>query len=341
MTIEPVDALRRIAFLLERSRASTYRVKAYRQAADTLLAIPEAEVRERVRKGTLKQLEGIGPSTAAVIEQAAAGRDPDKLTELESTVGGPLVEGGEQVRDQLRGDLHSHSDWSDGGSPIQEMVASAMELGHDYLALTDHSPRLTVANGLTAARLSQQLKVVDAINAAVGEDFRLLKAIEVDILDDGSLDQTDELLDQLDVRVASVHSKLKMESAAMTRRMVTAVRNPRTNVLGHCTGRLVTGDRGKRAQSTFDASAVFAACAESNTAVEINSRPERSDPPDDLLTLAIESGCLFAINTDAHAPGQLDFQAYGCERAERLGVPVERVVNSWPLDQLLDWATPS
>ncbi|USQ80630.1 PHP domain-containing protein [Ornithinimicrobium faecis] len=341
MTIEPVDALRRIAFLLERSRASTYRVKAYRQAADTLLAIPEAEVRERVRKGTLKQLEGIGPSTAAVIEQAAAGRDPDKLTELESTVGGPLVEGGERVRDQLRGDLHSHSDWSDGGSPIQEMVASAMELGHDYLALTDHSPRLTVANGLTAARLTQQLKVVDAINAAVGEDFRLLKAIEVDILDDGSLDQTDELLDRLDVRVASVHSKLKMESAAMTRRMVAAVRNPRTNVLGHCTGRLVTGDRGKRAQSTFDASAVFAACVESNTAVEINSRPERSDPPDDLLTLAIESGCLFAINTDAHAPGQLDFQAYGCERAERLRVPVERVVNSWPLDQLLDWATPS
>ncbi|WP_256841985.1 PHP domain-containing protein [Ornithinimicrobium cryptoxanthini] len=339
MSIEPVDALRRIAFLLERSRASTYRVKAYRQAADTLLAIPEKEVRERVRHGTLKQLEGIGPSTAAVIEQAAAGQVPTKLADLEAKVGGPLVEGGEQVRTQLRGDLHSHSDWSDGGSPIQEMVATAMEIGHDYLALTDHSPRLTVANGLTAARLTQQLKVVDAINAAVGEDCRLLKAIEVDILDDGSLDQTDELLDQLDVRVASVHSKLKMESSAMTRRMVAAVRNPRTNILGHCTGRLVTGDRGTRAESTFDASAVFAACVESNTAVEINSRPERSDPPDDLLTLAIGSGCLFSINTDAHAPGQLDFQAYGCERAERLGVPVERIVNSWPLEQLLEWAS--
>ncbi|USQ75892.1 PHP domain-containing protein [Ornithinimicrobium cryptoxanthini] len=339
MSIEPVDALRRIAFLLERSRASTYRVKAYRQAADTLLAIPEKEVRERVRHGTLKQLEGIGPSTAAVIEQAAAGQVPTKLADLEAKVGGPLVEGGEQVRAQLRGDLHSHSDWSDGGSPIQEMVATAMEIGHDYLALTDHSPRLTVANGLTAARLIQQLKVVDAINAAVGEDFRLLKAIEVDILDDGSLDQTDELLDQLDVRVASVHSKLKMESSAMTRRMVAAVRNPRTNILGHCTGRLVTGDRGTRAESTFDASAVFAACVESNTAVEINSRPERSDPPDDLLTLAIGSGCLFSINTDAHAPGQLDFQAYGCERAERLGVPVERIVNSWPLEQLLEWTS--
>lgn len=341
MTIEPVDALRRIAFLLERSRASTYRVKAYRQAADTLLAIPEAEVHERVRKGTLKQLEGIGPSTAAVIEQAAAGAIPDRLADLEAEAGGPLVEGGESVRARLRGDLHSHSDWSDGGSPIQEMVATALELGHDYLALTDHSPRLTVANGLSAARLAQQLKIVDALNVAVGEDFRLLKAIEVDILDDGSLDQSEAMLDQLDIRVASVHSKLKMESASMTRRMVAAVRNPLTNILGHCTGRLVTGDRGKRAQSTFDASAVFAACVESNTAVEINSRPERSDPPDDLLTLAIESGCLFAINTDAHAPGQLDFLAYGCERAERLGVPLDRIVNTWPLDQLLDWANPT
>ncbi|NLG23222.1 MAG: PHP domain-containing protein [Actinomycetales bacterium] len=341
MTIEPVDALRRIAFLLERSRASTYRVKAYRQAADTLLGIPEAEVRARVQQGTLKQLAGIGPSTAAVIEQAAAGRVPDKLAELEAEVGGPLVQGGEALRAQLRGDLHSHSDWSDGGSPIQEMVASAMELGHDYVALTDHSPRLTVANGLTAARLTKQLAVVDAINGAVGPSFRLLKAIEVDILDDGALDQSEELLGRLDVRVASVHSKLKMESAAMTRRMVNAVRNPHTNILGHCTGRLITGNRGQRPQSAFDATAVFEACVESGTAVEINSRPERSDPPDDLLGLAIETGCLFAINTDAHAPGQLDFQAYGCERAERLGVPVDRIVNSWPLEELLAWANPT
>jgi putative hydrolase len=338
MTLEPVDALRRIAYLLERSRASTYRVQAYRAAANTLLAIPEEEVRARVASGSLKQLEGIGPSTAAVIEEAVAGKVPAKLADLEAEVGGPLVSGGETLRAQLVGDLHSHSDWSDGGSPIQEMVATAMELGHAYLALTDHSPRLTVANGLTAARLTQQLKVVDAVNSAVGDDFRLLKAIEVDILDDGALDQTDEMLDQLDIRVASVHSKLRMDSAAMTRRMVHAVRNPHTNVLGHCTGRLVTGGRGTRPQSTFDAHAVFTACRESNTAVEINSRPERSDPPDDLLALAIETGCLFAVNTDAHAPGQLDFQAYGCERAERLGVPADRIVNTWPLDTLLDWA---
>ncbi len=340
MSIEPVDALRRIAFLLERSRASTYRVKAYREAAGTLLGLPEREVHDRVRAGTLRELPGIGSSTAAVIEQAVAGRVPDKLAELEASAGGPLAHGGEELQAALRGDLHSHSDWSDGGSPIQEMVASALEIGHDYLALTDHSPRLTVANGLTAARLAKQLTVVDSINAALGDRFRLLKAIEVDILDDGTLDQSEEMLDRLDVRVASVHSKLRMDAPSMTRRMVAAVRDRHTTILGHCTGRLVTGGRGTRPQSSFDAQAVFAACVESGTAVEINSRPERMDPPDDLLTQALEAGCLFAIDTDAHAPGQLDFQAYGCERAQRLGVPPDRVVNTWPLDRLLDWATP-
>ncbi|MEO5708609.1 MAG: PHP domain-containing protein, partial [Nocardioidaceae bacterium] len=150
--------------------------------------------------------------------------------------------------------------------------------------------------------------------------------------------QTDEMLARLDLRVASVHSKLKMESTAMTRRMVAAAQHPRTNVLGHCTGRLVKGGRGTRAQSSFDAQAVFEACAENDVAVEINSRPERCDPPDELVTLAAETGCLFSIDSDAHAPGQLDFLAYGAERAQRLGVPVERIVNTWPADRLLGWA---
>lgn len=339
--MEPVDALRRIAFLLERSRASTYRVEAYRNAATTLLGLPEDEVRQRARAGTLRELPGIGPSTAQVIDEAASGGTPAKLSELEASVGGPLTEGGDAVREQLRGDLHSHSNWSDGGSPIPEMVATAMELGHEYLALTDHSPRLRVANGLSPARLARQIGVVEAINDQLGDSFRLLRGIEVDILDDGTLDQSAELLARLDIRVASVHSKLRMDSAAMTRRMVAAVQQPQTTILGHCTGRLVTGGRGTRPPSTFDAEKVFTTCLESNTAVEINSRPERCDPPDELLAMAVEIGCLFAIDTDAHAPGQLDFLSYGCERAERLGVPMERVVNSWPLKRLLDWANPS
>ena len=346
--LEPVDALRRIAFLLERSREETRRVEAYRKAAATILPLGEDEVRRRVAAGTLRDLPGIGPSTSAVIEAVVHGDVPDKLADLEAAAGEPLAQGGAPVRELLRGDLHSHSDWSDGGSPIEEMVASAIELGHDYLALTDHSPRLTVAGGLTAARLRRQLAVVDAVNAQTSASgFTLLKAIEVDILDDGALDQETELLGELDVRVASVHSKLTMEKAAMTRRMVAAVRNPLTSVLGHCTGRRVMprrGDKGGRSgsrlrpPSEFDAAAVFAACAETGTAVEINSRPERQDPPGELLTLAVETGCVFAISTDAHAPGQLDFLDYGCERAVRYDVPPERVVNTWPLERLLAWS---
>jgi putative hydrolase len=336
-----VGALRRIAFLLERSRAETYKVKAFRAAAATILPLGD-EVDRRVAEGTLRELPGIGASTADVIEAAVEGRMPSRLAKLEKEVGGPLVPGGAEVRAALRGDLHSHSDWSDGGSPIEEMAFTAMELGHEYLVLTDHSPRLTVANGLSVARLTRQLGVVEAVNEhlAGSGGFRLLTGIEVDILDDGSLDQTDEMLARLDVRVASVHSKLKMDKDAMTRRMVNAVRNPFANVLGHCTGRLVTGNRGTRGQSEFDAEKVFTACAETGTAVEINSRPERRDPPTRLLQLAIDLGCLFSIDSDAHAPGQLDFQVYGCERAEELGLDPERIVNTWPAEKLLAWATP-
>jgi len=336
----PVGALRRIAFLLERSRAETYKVKAFRAAAETILPLGE-EVLERVREATLRELQGIGASTAEVIEAAVEGRTPDRLARLERETAGPLVEGGEAIRSRLRGDLHSHSDWSDGGSPIEEMAFTAIELGHEYLVLTDHSPRLTVANGLSVARLTRQLEVVEAVNEHLGTGgFRLLKGIEVDILDDGSLDQTEEMLARLDVRVASVHSKLAMDAAAMTRRMVAAVHSPFANVLGHCTGRLVTGNRGIRKQSEFDADAVFEACRETGTAVEINSRPERRDPPTKLLRRAIDLGCLFSIDSDAHAPGQLDFLSYGAARAEELGLDPDRIVNTWPGDRLLDWARP-
>ena len=335
----PVAALRRVAFLMERGREETRRVQAFRNAAATILPLPADEVAGRVEAGTLTDLTGIGPSTAAVIEAAVRGEVPDRLATLEREHAGPLTVGGHDLRRQLRGDLHSHSDWSDGGSPIEEMAFTAMELGHDYLVLTDHSPRLTVANGLSAARLAKQLGVVDAVNDHLaGAGFTLLKGIEVDILDDGGLDQSEEMLSLLDVRVASVHSKLKMDADAMTRRMIGAIRNPLTNVLGHCTGRLVTGNRGTRPGSRFDARAVFEACVEHDVAVEINSRPERRDPPTALLELARDLGCRFSIDSDSHAPGQLDFLDYGCERAEAAGIDADRIVNTWPRERLLSWA---
>jgi putative hydrolase len=335
----PVAALRRIAFLLERAREDTYKVKAYRTAAAAILPLDEAEVARHVAEDSLTTLPGVGRSTAAVITAAAQGRVPERLSELEERYAGPLAPGGRELRRALRGDLHSHSDWSDGGSPLEEMAFTAMELGHEYLVLTDHSPRLKVARGLSAERLARQLDVVDAVNTHLAQgDFTLLKGIEVDILDDGSLDQTDEMLGRLDVRVASVHSKLAMEPAAMTRRMVAATEHPLMNVLGHCTGRLVTGNRGMRAQSQFDARAVFEACLENAVAVEINSRPERRDPPTALLELARDVGCLFSIDSDAHAPGQLDMLDYGCERAEAAGIEPDRIVNTWPRERLLMWA---
>jgi putative hydrolase len=338
--LDPIEALRRVAFLLERSRAGTYRVEAFRNAVKTLKSLPPGDVEQRAAAGTLQELPGVGKSTAAVIEAAARGEHPAYLSALEEKVGGPLTTGGEELYAALQGDCHLHSDWSDGGSPIDEMVLTGLELGHSWMVLTDHSPQLRVANGLTAERLTQQIAIVDAIDRVVGEGFSFFKGIEVDILDDGSLDQTPDMLARLDLVTASVHSKLRMNAAPMTKRMITAVRNPRVNVLGHCTGRLVEGSRGTRPQSDFDARAVFEACAETGTAVEINSRPERCDPPDELISLAMELGCLFAIDSDAHAPGQLDMKAYGCERAARLGIPAERIVTTWDAQRLREWARP-
>ena len=213
-------------------------------------------------------------------------------------------------------------------------MLAARELGHEYCALTDHSPRLRVANGLSPERLRKQLDVIDELRDTVAP-MRILTGIEVDILEDGSLDQEDELLERLDVVVASVHSKLSMDAPSMTRRMLKAVANPHTDVLGHCTGRLVTGGRGVRPESKFDAEKVFTACRDNGTAVEINSRPERRDPPTRLLNLALEIGCVFSIDTDSHAPGQLEFLGYGAQRALDAGVPVERIVNTWPAEKLL------
>ena len=285
MRVDPVVALREIGFWLERSRADTYRVQAYRKAADAVAALSGAERARRERDASWGEVAGIGPKTATVIKEAVAGGVPDYLAGLREAGATPLADGGELIKD-LRGDLHTHTTWSDGGSPLEEMVEVARGLGLTYLAITDHSPRLKVARGLSAERLTEQIGVIDSINAELAGEFRVLRGIEVDILDDGDLDQDRGLLDRLDVVVSSVHSKLRMDSESMTHRMVGAIANP----------------------------------------------------PDRLLELARDSGCLFSIDTDAHAPGQLDFRVYGAERAVAAGIEPDRIVDTWPVDRLLEWA---
>jgi putative hydrolase len=332
--VTPLEALDEIAFRLERARAEPFKIQAFRRAGAALGSASEAELRARAADGRLARTKGIGGRSLEVITQALAGKVPDYLQRLRDEAEKPESAEGRALLSLLRGDLHTHSEWSDGTVPIPAMVAAARLLGREYVALTDHSPTLTIANGLTADRLSEQLDIVAELD---GADLRLLPGIEVDVLQDGTLDQDQALLDRLDVVVASLHSRLRADSAEVTARLLGAIADPHTNVIGHITGRLVEGRRGTRPQSVFDSARVFAAAAEARVAIEINSRPERQDPPDDLLADAIEAGCLFSIDTDAHAPGHLDFLGLGADRAAAAGVPVERIVTTWPVDRLLAW----
>jgi putative hydrolase len=341
--VDPVAALERIVYLMDRDLAPSAKVRAFQRAAEVVREQGEDDIRRRVADGTLQDLAGIGDSTGRVITEAVQGEVPTRLQELEVSTVIPVDEGAE-LRAALKGDCHTHSHWSDGGAPIATMARAAEALGHEYLVMTDHSPRLTVAHGLNRERLLAQLDEIEQLEEELAP-FRILTGIEVDILEDGTLDQDEDLLARLDVVVASVHSKLRMDRKAMTERMVLAMANPHTDILGHCTGRKVSGGvgvgRGQgrgRPPSEFDAEIVFAACARFDKAVEINCRPERQDPPDDLLDLALDWGCRVSIDTDAHAPGQLEWQNYGCDKAARHDIEPERIVNTLPADELVAWA---
>lgn len=333
-TADALDSLTRAIHLLDRGSAPSVKVAAFRRAAEVVESLGDPALADLVARHRLTGLDGIGPSTAEVISAAVEGRPSAYLQRLDQATAVPVSPEAARYLRALRGDCHSHTTWSDGGADLEHMAQAAVTLGHDYLVITDHSPRLTVAHGLDPERLARQLDEIERVNTVLAP-FRLLRGIEVDILVDGSLDLPDDLLSRLDVVVASVHSELRMDRAAMTARLVRAVANPHVDVLGHCTGRKVMG-RG-RPPSHFDADVVFHACHRFDTAVEINCRPERQDPPDELMKVALEWGCRFAIDTDAHATGQLEWLGFGCDKAARHHVPLDDIVNTWTTGDLLDW----
>jgi putative hydrolase len=334
----PEAALLRVIHCLDRAQSSGFKTRAFVRALDVVRTIGSDEIERRSANNTLTELDRIGSSTAQVIADAVRGDVPAYLVDIEASSRVAVSDQARPYLDALRGDCHLHSTWSDGGAPIEQMAITAMELGHEYMVQTDHSARLTIAHGLNEERLSDQLDQIHGVNAAIadaGHNFRILSGMEVDILEDGALDLCDDMLSRLDVVVASVHSKLWMEKQQMTERMLQAIASPHVDILGHCTGRMI----GKREPSDFDPDVVFAACTQFNTAVEINCRPERLDPPKELLRLAVGHGCWFTIDTDAHATGQMEWQSLGCDRAADCDVPIDRILNTLPVDELLAWTT--
>jgi putative hydrolase len=332
--VEPLAALQRITYLLEVDGAPPFKVQAFRRAAETVSATDPAVLARLATPSRLATLANIGDTTARVIAEALAGEVPGYLAALEEAAGSGDVAQVLALRALLHGDCHSHSDWSDGKNPIAEMAAAARALGHEFFTLTDHSPSLTIAHGLDADRLRRQLEFVGELNASLAP-FRILTGIEVDILADGVLDQEEELLAGLDVVVASCHSNLREERGSMTKRLVRAVSDPNVDILGHPTNRLIAGRR--RPESTFDPEEVFGACAAAGVAVEINCRPERDDPPDPLLAIAVHGGCKFSIDSDAHRPGELEWLVRGCRKAVAAGIDPARILAARDADAVLDW----
>ena len=205
----PEAALLRVIHCLDRAQASGFKTKAFVRALDVVRSTDPDELTQRADDDTLIHLDGIGAATAQVIADALAGRTVEYLTDLEVTSRVKVSDQARPYRDALRGDCHMHSTWSDGGAPIERMAATAIAIGHEYMVQTDHSARLTIAHGLNEERLSEQLGQIEVVNEVIadsGHDFRVLSGMEVDILEDGALDLSDEMLARLDVVVASVHS---------------------------------------------------------------------------------------------------------------------------------------
>lgn len=329
---EAAAHLAEIAYLL-RHQGDTHRARAFTRVAGMLVRQrPDLDALREA--GRLESLEGVGAGIARTLaELVDTGRSSylERLRdELQQVVATPVPgETPPLVQDGYRGDLHSHTDWSDGGASVLVMARAAQARGYEYLAITDHSPRMTVTNGLGPERLAAQRHLIDQANQEL-EGITILQGVEVDINEDGTLDEPDETLAALDLVIASPHVGLRMERAAMTERMLRALENPHVDIIGHPTGRRP----GTRPGADYDHEKVFAAAAARGVLLELDCDPARMDLSPELAVLAASLGCRFCLDSDAHAPDQLIYVDLGVWVARRAGIGMDRIVNWLELDDL-------
>jgi len=233
----------------------------------------------------------------------------------------------------LKGELHAHSTWSDGKNSIHEMVQAAIKQGHKYLAITDHSQSLGIANGLTVKRVEEQRKEIAKVRKTLNKDFVLLHGTEMEILADGTLDYPDDVLAEFDLVIASLHTSLRQPREQVTARMINALQNPHVDIIAHPSGRLI----GKREPADLDMDQILEAALEHGVVLEINSNPERLDLNDIYARRAAEMGIPLAINTDAHRPEHLAFRSFGVGVARRAWITSKQVVNCWTAARIKKW----
>jgi len=316
------QVLSEIGYLLRQDPKEVFRAKAFSAAAWSL-AVRRPDVEALHQTNRLTEIEGVGAGIAKVLAGLVDTGQSTYLQRLREEYKQPALDD-ESVIDLAlyRGDLHSHSEWSDGRATMLEMARGAKALGYKFLGVTDHSPRIKVVNGLDAERLLAQSQEMAEVQAQV-KGIELFQGIEVDILEDGALDLPDQVLELLDVVVASPHVKLRQEPAAMTQRMLRAVSHPHVDLIGHPTGRRP----GSREGASYDFEAVFKAAAKNGVALEIDCDPARMDLSPEMARMALELGCNFAMDADAHAPAEFAYVSMGAWMARRAGIPMDRILN--------------
>ena len=327
--ITAAQVLSEIGYLLRQDPEERFRAKAFAAAAwSVVISRPDLEALQKAN--ALTSIEGVGPGIAKVLAGLIETGKSSYLERLRAETGQPSRDDESDIDlGQYQGDVHSHTDWSDGRATMLEMAQGAEALGYHYLGITDHSPRIKVVNGLGAERLLAQSREMAEVQSRL-ETLTLLQGIEVDILEDGALDLPDEVLELLDVVIASPHVKLRQEETAMTQRMLRAVSNPHVDVVGHPTGRRP----GSREGANYDFEAVFKEAARHNVALEIDCDPARMDLSPEMARLALECGCNFTLDADAHAPAELAYVPMAAWMARRAGIPQDRILNWRTLEDL-------